>query len=357
MKKLTKRLLTVLSAGLLLFGPAAYFTVSAAGELGSIHILNTGWEDAIVLESDGHYALIDAGEPGRGPYIVDYLQRLAGTQAVHLDFIIGTHSHVDHMGGFPYILGHPDITVGKAYAKREIRPDDTDAVDRGHYKNFLTGCEGKGIEVVLDDLDNLALTLGNMTVTLLNGAPLAGGATNPDSLCQLVEAGGYKALLAADMVSDAKELGVYNQIGSPVDFLKVGHHGMGDSTGRAFARKLRPKAAVYTNGSSWEIDSHDVTLGVKKGLKSYTYLHSVGTVQYVTTDNGGIQALFGENGIELRAIKEFTKRGETLVYETRGEITLRPIAEPSLAFMERVTAFFQSISYCVIDWFAGRFTR
>ena len=353
MQKWTKRLLPVLLAGLLLFGSAALLPAGAAGETetGSIHILNTGWEDAIVLESAGHYALIDAGEPGRGPYIVDYLQRLAGSDAVHLDFIIGTHSHIDHMGGFQYILGHPAVTVGKAYAKREAAPGSR------YYQEFAAGCEARGIALALDGLDLLALSLGNMKITLLNGAPLAGGTTNPESLCQLVEIDGYKALLAGDMVSEEKELGVYSQIGGTVDFLKVGHHGMGDSTGRAFARNLRPLAAVYTNGSSWEADSNDVTLGVRKGLSGYNNLKSVGTTQYVTTDNGGVMVVFDEIGMGLRAIREFTQKGEALIYETRAETVLRPVAEPSMTFFERVGAFLQDLYDCVRDWIVLRISE
>jgi len=289
--------------------------------LGGIHVLNTGWEDAIVLESGGRYALIDAGEPGRGPYIVNVLQRLAGTDKVHLDFIVGTHSHVDHMGGFPYILEHPDVTIGKAYAKREKN-------ESGHYKAFIAGCENRGIEVIQDNLDGLALTLGNMKITLLNGAPLIGGVSNPESLCQLVEVGGMRALLAADMVTTSSELGVLKQVGGPVDFLKVGHHGMGDSTGFLFACMLRPKAAVYTNGSSWEADSHDVTLGVAKGAKSYHRLRMAGAAQYVTTDTGGILAVFNENGMDIRAIKEFTKKDLPSIYELRGETVLRTVVPP-----------------------------
>jgi len=289
--------------------------------LGAIHVLNTGWEDAIVLESGGRYALIDAGEPGRGPYIVNYLQRLAGGDRVHLDFIVGTHSHVDHMGGFPYILEHPDITIGKAYAKRE-------AGGSGHYRNFIAGCANRDIEVVLDELDGLELSLGNMKITLVNGAPLAGGVSNPESLCQLVEVGGMRALLAADMVSNNKELGICRQIGRDMDFLKVGHHGMGDSTGFLFAAMLRPKVAVYTNGSSWEADSHDVTLGVAKGASSYHNLRMAGAAQYVTTDNGGILAMFGENGMDIRAIKEFTKKDLPSIYELRGETELRTVVPP-----------------------------
>ncbi|MCL2446157.1 MAG: MBL fold metallo-hydrolase [Oscillospiraceae bacterium] len=297
-------------------------------KLGSIHMLNIGWEDAIILQSAGHFALIDAGEPGRGAYIVDYLQRLAGHAAVHLDFIIGTHSHVDHMGGFPYILEHPHITVGKAFLKHEPDPDLADEIDRGHYQNFLTGCDNKGIEVVQHNLGNVVLTLGSMTVTLLNGTALTGCSTNEDSLCQLVQVGDFNALLAADMTGESRELEIGKTINGTVDLLKIGHHGLRDSTGRKFAKKLRPSVAVYTNGSSWEVESHDVTLGVKKGLDGYRNLKKIGTTQYVTTDNGGIVAVIDEHSVEYHAIKEFTQKGDSLLYERRDDIVLREITPP-----------------------------
>jgi len=298
-------------------------------KLGSIHMLNTGWEDAIILQSAGHFALIDAGEPGRGAYIVDYLQRLAGSTALHLDFIIGTHAHVDHVGGFPYILDHRGITVGKAFLKHEPNPDLADDIDKGHYQNFLTSCARNNIELIQHNLGNVVLTLGNMTVTLLNGAPLTGCSTNEDSLCQLVQVGDFSALLAADMTGENRELAICNTIKSTVDLLKVGHHGLRGSTGKKFAKHLRPSVAVYTNGSSWAVDSHDVTLGAKKGLDGYRNLKKMGTAQYVTTDNGGIAAVIGEHGVEYRAIKEFTQKGDVPVYERREDITLREIAPPT----------------------------
>ncbi|MCL2508215.1 MAG: MBL fold metallo-hydrolase [Oscillospiraceae bacterium] len=357
MKKFIKRLLFSVLIGMLLLCLAFPLLATAeenlqediGAELGRIHVLNTGWEDAVILESGGRYALIDAGEPGRGPYIVDYLRRLTGCENVHLDFVIGTHSHIDHMGGFKYILSCPDITVGKGYVKREVNQDRDGLFGSVYYREFIAGCESGGIEIVQDGLDNLELSLGSMKVTLLNGAPLTGGSTNPDSLCQLVEAGGFKALLAADMVTESKELGVYAQIGGTVDFLKVGHHGQSDSTGRKFADHVRPKAAVYTSGSSWEADTQDVTLGVKKGLSGYNNLNRVGAVQYVTTDNGGVAAVFGENGMTYRAIKEFTKRGEDLIYEYREEIDLRPITQPSLNFFERAAEWFQAVWNYILE--------
>ena len=36
---------------------------------------------------------------------------------VYLDFIVGTHAHSDHLGGFDTILADPDVSVGRAYLK------------------------------------------------------------------------------------------------------------------------------------------------------------------------------------------------------------------------------------------------
>ena len=34
-----------------------------------------------------------------------------------LDFILPTHCHYDHIGGFRWIINDPDITIQKAYLK------------------------------------------------------------------------------------------------------------------------------------------------------------------------------------------------------------------------------------------------
>ena len=101
-----------------------------------IHFINTKGatgSDAIILESNGHYALIDMGEDydfpdGSNPryparfgistnngYVLEdrlfrHLNRL-GIQK--FDFILGTHVHSDHIGGADEILKR--YPVGKLY--------------------------------------------------------------------------------------------------------------------------------------------------------------------------------------------------------------------------------------------------
>ena len=79
--------------------------------------------DAIVLESNGHFGIVDSGEDddyadgsdARYPWrdgiatwgytsnVDAYLQKL-GVNSSNLDFYIGTHSHSDHIGNADTII-------------------------------------------------------------------------------------------------------------------------------------------------------------------------------------------------------------------------------------------------------------
>ena len=103
-----------------------------------IHFLNTGSSDAILIESNGRFALVDAGEDSDYPadrpnliytgyeqVVLQYLKDHAadGNGKVTLDFVLATHAHSDHMGGFDTVISDPDITVKRAYLK-PYRPDN-----------------------------------------------------------------------------------------------------------------------------------------------------------------------------------------------------------------------------------------
>lgn len=126
-----------------------------------IHFLNTDNSDAILLESDGRFAMVDAGEdtdnprglpglnlPGFEDRVLAYLKAHAADAdgKVHLDFIVGTHAHSDHLGGFDTILADPDVSVGRAYLKaydssvineEEVREWDNGDVFRPRPREFL----------------------------------------------------------------------------------------------------------------------------------------------------------------------------------------------------------------------------
>ncbi|MCL2300330.1 MAG: MBL fold metallo-hydrolase [Firmicutes bacterium] len=300
----------MLRAGL----PAYVSTLSGA----KIHFLATGGSDAILLESDGRFALVDCAEDSDNPknapdlnltgfedYVRDYVKRAAAGpdgKAV-LDFILGTHAHSDHIGGFDTLLADPDITVKKAFLQRysdegmnetELGWDNEEV-----YQQMLDACAKKNVPVV-QDMPTEPFALGAFTLTILNSfagdpRPKTAG-ENGNSLGVLAEAGGRRAFLAGDINwgDNGDEFLLCGQIGR-VDLLKAGHHGYGGSTSIDLAAALRPRYAVFTNNFG----------SVPAETKTILALFANSTM-VCTGDFGGVVAVFGGD-VALYAIGDTPK--------------------------------------------------
>ena len=95
--------------------------------------------DAILVESNGHYGLIDTSNKSgdtqygipidrsaSGAAVLDYLCNVGVT---HLDFILATHAHSDHIGGIPEIAQYlltTDITTVAKYEPIDVDVTVTD---------------------------------------------------------------------------------------------------------------------------------------------------------------------------------------------------------------------------------------
>ena len=270
-----------------------------------IHFLATGSSDAILLESDGHFALVDCAEDSDNPtndpglnltgfeeYVREYVKRVAAGPdgRVVLEFILGTHAHSDHIGGFDTLLADPDITAKKAFLQRYSNEGMNDTElgwdNEEVWQQMLDACEAKGIPVA-QDMPTEPFELGAFTITILNsfsGGPRPKTAgENGNSLGVLAEAGGKRAFLAGDInwTDDGDEMLLCSQIGK-VDLLKVGHHGYGGSTGIPFVAALRPGYAVFTNSFGSIPAETKTTLALFANSRLYC-----------TGDFGGVVAVFG----------------------------------------------------------------
>ena len=241
---------------------------SEAPAAGRVHFLNTDNSDCILLESGGHFALVDSGwgsdnpnehsrRPGCEGRVLDYLKRYAAGPdgRVTLDFVLPTHYHYDHAGGFPAILADPDI---------EVRTVLLRALQTGNQKKYEL--EDWGIEETRQRIEEVSLArgfpletalpaeaflLGDMTIRLLNldsyENPRLKG-ENDNSIVVLIECAGRRVLLCADITAmNGLEQRIGRQAG-PVDVVKLAHHGYAMSSSISFLRATRPKLAVVTNG-------------------------------------------------------------------------------------------------------------
>jgi beta-lactamase superfamily II metal-dependent hydrolase len=311
--------------------------------------------DAILLESNGKYGLIDAGLPGHEDYIINYLQRLQNPTdgKVRLDFILSTHPDDDHIGGFvggntqypnsttnvgpfPGLISKTNVTIGRAYLKEGFDIGTTHE-NQDHAK-MISQCRGRNIPVIYSR-NGMEITLGEMKVTFLNANDVKNDPTNYNggSMCQLVEVGAFKALLMADLqgpqggVHGAGETSVVDHLKSKnitkAQLLKVGHHGnMGHTVD--FLNQIKTDFAVYTNrtdNTTFPSGGAQITDSGATGVNRLKTANS-NVKQYVTRDSGGVLAVINESSgaPTLFAIKEYIKEPGKPEFEVRATAKLTP---------------------------------
>lgn len=322
----------ILIAGIIVGGVFAYFGIcesvakkkftfikyDAAADNGMhdrIHFLTTGSSDAILLESQGKFALIDCAEDNANPRgfkglelkgyeqdVIDYVNRFAADEngQVTLEFIMGTHAHSDHIGGFDTLIGEDNITIKEAYFKRyyedrisDYEVDEWDNLEM--YNDVVNACNAKNIPLK-QDLEGLTLTLGNFKLTIYNGQEAEEGkkvGENENSLAILVEKGDYRIMLSGDMNNiDGDEDRVAKEVGE-VDVLKLGHHGYAESSTANYIDALKPKLAIQTTANPADISvKNNVT------YKHKAPIYSTVTMNGIIIDITDKMILYNEVGIK-----------------------------------------------------------
>ena len=71
-----------------------------------IRFFDVGKADSALIRCEGHYMLIDGGDPDDSDLIYSYLKNHG---IKYLDYIVCSHCHKDHAGGIPGALEYADV--------------------------------------------------------------------------------------------------------------------------------------------------------------------------------------------------------------------------------------------------------
>lgn len=285
----------VVLAGLaLLFltaGVAALYRPRARIEPGKLEItaVDVGQGDSLLIVSpEGKTMLIDGGGaigPFRGEF--DYGEDVVSPYLWwrgldHLDVIVLTHAHDDHIGGLPRIIEnfHPrELWLG-------INPE-TAALRRLQQTARLNHVEIRQ-HTQGDDFD-WAGTHIHVLAPPRHWQPQA-KAKNDDSLALLISYGHTKALLAGDV--EKKMEGFIAAEWVDADLLKVAHHGSATSTTPELLQAVHPRFAMISVGAhnSFGHPRREVL----QRLQDY-HVHT-----YRTDTMGAVSFLLDGNKVEVR---------------------------------------------------------
>lgn len=235
----------------------------------TVHFIDVGQGDAILIQTPSQNVLIDGGD--RGNTVVNYL-RARGVNS--LDLVIGTHPHSDHIGGLINVF--QSIPVKEVIDPAVVHTTKT-------FEDYLTLIDEKDIKFTEGRAGMTRDIGGGAKLEILHPSSPSRNHLNNASIVTKVTFGQVSFILTGDAEEDAEKQIKNRGYNLKSTVLKVGHHGSRTSTTTAFLNAVNPEAAVIMVGRNSYGHPHDETLAKlqKAGVKIYrTDVH--GTIVFTT---------------------------------------------------------------------------
>ncbi len=302
-----------------------------------------GGQSTLVVSPTGASLLIDTGWPGNdGRDATRIQQAMHDAGITHIDHLLITHFHVDHVGGVPELVKR--VSIGE-FIDHGPNREDSD-ITRHDYAAYLKAIEGKprrivhpGDTISIPGLNTIVITADGEHIAAVPGVkptpnPYCASepkweldeTENPRSTGILMTFGKFRFLDLGDLTK-AKEIPLVcpmNLIGR-VDLYLVNHHGFNLSNSKAFVDAIHPRVAIMDNGAhkagspeAWQ------TVHESPGLEDLWMLHTAedSDAAHNSAENLIANVKGGADGAYLKVIASAdgsfsvtnTRTGETKEY-------------------------------------------
>lgn len=203
----------------------------------TIHFLDVGQGDSILLEYGGKSMLIDAGERDQGSGVSAYLyeQDISG-----IDYVVATHPHSDHIGGMNEILNN--FPVGNFIDSGFPHTSKT-------YENILTTIDEKDIPFEVAEKGKGIEFDPAVDIEVLNPGPEYSDEINENSIVLKISYGEVSFLLMGDAGLETEEKLMKEGYDLNTNILKVGHHASRSGSGANFISAVSPDISIIEVGA------------------------------------------------------------------------------------------------------------
>lgn len=206
-----------------------------AGSGFAVHFIDVGQADAALVVCDGQAMLIDGGNADDSNLIYTYMKK----QGIgHLDYMIATHAHEDHVGGLSGALNY--ATVEQVFCP-------VTSYSSKAFQNFKSNVEKQGKSLTVPTRGQ-SFSLGSAQCRIL--AVNTTSDTNNTSIVLKITYGSTSFLFTGDGEREVEQAMLNRGESLSATVLKVGHHGSSTSTSYAFLWQVMPQYAVISCGKN-----------------------------------------------------------------------------------------------------------
>lgn len=211
-------------------------SATGSGNL-EVHFIDVGQGSSTLIESNGHYMLIDGGDSKYASRVVSYLD---DEDARKLDYVIATHYDADHLNGVVGALEAYDADV-------VIAPDYK--AESKIYQSFTRVMKEKGIKITYPETGK-KYKIGDAEFTILAPNDTHYDDANDYSVAIKLVNGNNTFILTGDAEIESEYEMLETGIDLSCDVYLAGHHGSRYSSSEAFLQAMQPESVVISAGKN-----------------------------------------------------------------------------------------------------------
>ena len=209
---------------------------SAEEDLLHIYYVDVGQADSTIITCDDDVLMIDGGNVADSQLIFSVLRNTLGIE--HINYMIATHPHEDHVGGLAAALNACSVDV----LLTPVLKYDTKA-----FRSMMKYAEAQKTVIQIPSAGN-SFMIGSAQVEILGPTRHYENDNDMSIVCKITY-GETTFLFGGDAEWDAEHDLVDSGADLNSDVLKVNHHGSNTSSTYVFLLAVMPKYAVISVGA------------------------------------------------------------------------------------------------------------